>query len=491
MAQQLLSIASEALQTTSRDGSGKGTARFTRGDTHMALRNCSENHCSKADAELNDVCKQEGWAIGHPVVTRDDKGPCQCHCSCLALGTPVAASPENYRPIQDFQVGDKVLAAGGDLKWKEVEVKFSNGTTGGSVQPYTVFLQYGEKSLIVTADHLFFMADGKLKRADRISIQDKLVRPDGTQVSLTAVSLGTFYGGFHHIATSDTDPKGKLDGHLLNTNGVVSADYALQLFQPAEVAGAHLLAAGHEDLPVLGSPEYAERYGEPKEPEEGAASSSRWFAVGSEPPAKKTDNVFVPMSKARVKIPADALSFISETQAKALAKDPKRPLTATDAQAWAEYLVTQYQAFYPDVIYEIDWYNNDVNAFAWRADGVGHVALLGGLIRFPAIEVEGLALVTAHELSHLYGGPPYYSGTTLSCEGQADFYGARNVMRKVWFGESYFTTMVAAIAQMKKFFGLPPLIGGAFGSCSHPPGPCRIETYQAGLDLAPKPACAG
>jgi len=61
----------------------------------------------------------------------------------------------------------------------------------------------------------------------------------------------------------------------------------------------------------------------------------------------------------------------------------------------------------------------------------------------------------------------------------------------VWFGEYYYTTMEAAIAQMKKFFGLPPLIGGAFGSCSHPPGPCRIETYQAGLDLAPKPACAG
>lgn len=465
----------------------------------MALRNCSAAHCGSIDAELNEVCKQEGWAVGHPVITRDAQGPCQCHCSCLALDTPVAATWDVMRSIQDFKVGDTVLAAGADLKFTETEVKFSDGTTGGSAQPYSIFIEYGDKSLIVTADHLFFMPNGKLKRADRLSIEDSLVAPDGSEVQLTSVSMGTFYGGFHHIATSIEDPQGNLDGHLLNVNGVVTTDYVVQLFHRTDELDRNLMVEGHEELPIVGSAEYIEKHGEIREPEVGRFVEPKvMISDASQLPSSNqpliSGRIFVPMSRAKVRIPDDALNFISREDARRLARFPKRPLTASDAQAWAGYLVTQHKAFYSAVSYEIDWYNEEVNAYAWRdANGVGHVALLGGLIRFPAIEVEGLALITAHELGHLYGGAPFYQGTTLSCEGQADFFGARNVMRRVWFGESYFNMMIPAIRQLAEFFGVPPLVNSAAvaGACTHPPGPCRIETYQAGLDLAPKPACAG
>ncbi len=460
----------------------------------MALRNCSASHCGSIDVELNEVCKQEGWAVGHPVITRDEKGPCQCHCSCLALDTPLAASEGKYIPIQSFRVGDMVWATGPDLNFKEFEVKYSNGTIGDAEQPYSIFLEYEDGFLIVTADHLFFMPNGKLKRADKLCISDELISPEGDRVEIKIVSMGTFFGGFHHIATSTDDPKGDLNGHLLDTNGVVSADYAVQLFYKEWTGKTGLFVDDHDELPILGTPEYKEKYGVLIEPETGQTKGNVKIAGGtlSRGNGKK---VFVPMGAAGIDIPEDAVSFISKKEAEELAKYPRRPFTDPDAQAWTEYLLTQYKAFYPNVEFAVDWYNDEVNAYAYRQGGIGHVVLLGGLIRFPAIEVEGLALVIAHEIGHLIGGPPFYPATDLSCEGQADYYGVRNVMRVVWFGSYYYDVTVKSIRQMSEFFGLPPFTTAdskmTLAGCGHPPGPCRIETYNAALDLQQKPDCAG
>ena len=463
----------------------------------MALRNCSAAHCSGADAELNAICKQEGWAIGHPVITRDAQGPCQCHCSCLALDTPVASGPGIYREIQNLEVGDDVWACGVDLSFRKHTVEFSDGTQGKSAQPFSIFLEYGDTQLIVTSDHLFLLPNGKLKRADRLSTEDRLVAPDGSEVVIRSVSMGTFYGGFHHVATSRTDPKGNLDGHLLDTNGVISADYAVQLFYE-EQEEIRSLVESPEEQPIVGTTEYTQRFGEPQEPEQGR-SFAQARVMGSHQQARASADraTFVPMSKARSRVPDDAVPFIQEDIAKELETYEARPLTSSDAQSWAEYLTTTYALFYPEVIFEIDWYDARVNAFAWiDGSGIGHVMLLGGLIRMPQIEIEGLSLVTAHEVSHLVGGPPYYPGTRLSCEGQADFFGVRNVMRNVWFGEYYFTMATRGITQMQRFFGLPPFTDAdakakAGAGCGHPPGPCRIETYNDAVDLKPKPACAG
>jgi hypothetical protein len=411
------------------------------------------------------------------------------------------AAPGHFRPIEDFAVGTRVLAAGKDLDWRESEVVFSDGTSGNHEQPYTVFVEYGEdRSLVVTADHLFLLTSGRLKRADRLSVEDELVGPTGDAVAVLSVRIGNFTGGFHHIvATTLKVPGENLDGHLLNTNGVVTADYILQLFYRSNELDTGLLAVEQDELPVVGTAEYAQRHGE------------RAYASAAAAAAVEVGNGrFAPAELCRVHIPEHAVGFISERQAEKLANAPKRGFSDPLSQQWTEYLVELYRAFYPDVIYQIDWYNDTVNAYAWVDNGQRYVALLGGLIRSAALELEGIGLVLAHELGHHYGGPPAYPGG-LSCEGQADFYGANIVMRRVWFGESYVTTMIAAIAQLKNFFGFlgffaaDPMqraafvptgreeeeLGGLEGGCTHPPAPCRIETYNAALDLKPKPACAG
>jgi hypothetical protein len=366
---------------------------------------------------------------------------------------------------------------------------FSAGTTGASRQKFTVLVVYPEGFLAVTSDHLFLLPDGMLKTAAKLTPNDQLVAPDGSKVPILALHIGDYTAGFHHIATSKKPPSADLDGHLLNTNGVVSGDYTLQLYYRANELAAALLPAGLTAEPIIGSPEYVAKYGDDclKAPSQPAvATLVAPFNVPDQPGAK-----FIAAEQVRLKIPADAASFISEEEARQKALDPSRAWNDPQSREWTEYLLAFHKAFYPDVTYHLDWTDSTVNAFAWVENGVRHVALMGGLIRHNALELEGIALVLAHELAHHYGGPPTFPGG-LSCEGQSDYFGVRNIMRKVWFGEFYGMITEAAIAQMAAFFGVPndPTPPGGSSGCSHPAGACRIATYYAAIALSGKPACA-
>ncbi|MBE9246548.1 hypothetical protein IQ223_19225 [Microcystis aeruginosa LEGE 00239] len=460
----------------------------------MALRQCSAAHCGAADPEIQAACHAAGWPNGFPVPTRDENGLCSCSCSCLALDTPVQAGDGNFRAIQDFKVGDKILACGKDLAFQEKEIVFSQGTSRDSRQPFSVFLAYADTALIVTSDHLFLMPDGTLKRADRLSVNDDLVKSDGSPVRISSVDIGEFIGGFHHVATSTDSPPSDLEGRLLNTNGIISADYSTQLFYRSGELDNAFLSADHDALPIIGSPEYDARHGR----EERFVPTNVFNAVGVQDVEKiandqRESKRFISMSRSRLVIPEDAVSFISDEEARARESSPKRRWNDPLSREWTEYLFEFYRAFYPDVQYQLDWANNTVNAYAWiDGGGVRHVALLGGLIRDISLELEGIALILAHELGHHYGGTPTVPNSTLACEGQSDFYGASIVMRRVWFGEAYGNTMLAAINQMAAFFGVsadPPEPSTQAG-CAHPAGACRIRTYIAALDLRPKPRCA-
>ncbi len=467
----------------------------------MALRQCESAHCSGADAEINEICKQEGWAVGHPVLTRDSQGACVCTCSCLAFGTPVEDGAGQTKAIEAYVVGDEVMTAGADLNWTPRPVVYSGGTPGASLQKFAVLVTYLDTALVVTSDHLFLLAGeaGTLKRADRLTTEDRLVARDGSPVEVTGVHVGDYVAGFHHIAATSKDPVGDdLTGHLLNTNGVVSADYAAQISaRSVEPPGFRLLA--DHDLPVVGSAEYVQRHGADclGAPELPAAATStlsvRATADGAADAVRElTGNTFIPVTATKRRIPPDACAFLPPDLAEAKLASPKRAFDDPLAREWTEALLTQHKPFYPEVTYLLDWTSNEVNAYAWVEGGVRHVELKGGLVRDADLELEGIAVVLAHELAHHYGGPPTHPGG-LSCEGQADFFAVRNVMRKVWFGESYITTTDAGIAQMAAFFGVPnsPQAPGGNAGCNHPEGACRIATYHAAVSLRSKPGCAG
>jgi hypothetical protein len=454
----------------------------------MAVRVCESAHCSGADAEINQICKDLGWPINHPVLTRDAHGPCTCSCSCLAHATPVESGDGTFRAIETYKVGDSVMAAGLDLSWKPLNVEFSGGTTGASKQKYTVVVSFTGTAIAVTSDHLFLCPDGSLKAADRLTIKDQLVTPAGKPVKIDGVYIGDYYAGFHHIATSKKAPDASLDGHLLNTHGVVSADYTLQIFYRAGELGERL-TAGHAELAIVGSPDYVARNG--RASLDGPVAPQGVVAMVGANAAEQSQGTFVPAQATLLRIPPDAAPFLPQEEARKRAAFPKRRWNDPMSREWTESLLHLHHYFYSDVVFTLDWANDEVNAYAWVENGTRHVAILGGLVRDVALELEGISVVVAHEIGHHYGGNPAYP-QGLSCEGQSDYYGVGTVMRNVWFGEDFTTKTDLGIAQMADFFGVPnsPTVPGGTGNCSHPPGACRIATYHSAVKLSGRPPCA-
>jgi hypothetical protein len=78
------------------------------------------------------------------------------------------------------------------------------------------------------------------------------------------------------------------------------------------------------------------------------------------------------------------------------------------------------------------WDDSTVNASCGRFWGSVTVNMYGGLARREEVTPEGFALVLCHELGHAYGGAPLISTwNNMSAEGQSDWYGAKECLRKV------------------------------------------------------------
>jgi hypothetical protein len=374
---------------------------------------------------------------------------------------------------------------------------------------------YKNTAIAVTSDHLFLTENRKLKRADRLAPGDHLVDPQGLPVTIKSVHIGTMRAGFHHIATRKEEPSADLEGHLLNTNGVVSADYAVQMFYrvPANrrVAFAGNGSTEHDNLPIVGSSAYVSKYGESSLLAPNATNASfmgdedtglknaegeTFLRVGLNNAPDQSNSLFIPADATKTKIPSHAHSFISRTEADQRALSPKRAFNDPRSRGWTEWLLEYHSYFYPEIGidgYTLDWSSDEVNAYAWVELGTGkrRVDIKGGLVRDIALNQEAIALVIAHETGHHYGGAPTH-GSGLSCEGQADYEAVATVMRKVWYGSDYFQKVKPAISQMADFFNVPdsPTVPGGTAGCSHPAGSCRIATYYAAAALESKPGCA-
>jgi len=200
----------------------------------------------------------------------------------------------------------------------------------------------------------------------------------------------------------------------------------------------------------------------------------------------------------KVRIPNGAKHFLPDTMDKA-SPNSLFPKDSSVIRERAEELAEYFKKYYPDVIYHIDWDDDTVNAYAWKEGEQRHVALLGGLLRHKALQIQGIALVLAHELGHHYAGEPTYSGG-LSCEGQSDYWGAGTGMRTA-YSSSYRETLSPAIEQVYTLFKKGVVNESSVQDearrfqdskgCSHPPADCRRETYLAAMEGKPKPECAG
>ncbi len=354
---------------------------------------CDVNKCAESQAGVDKRCHQYGWPAGHPFgIYLPDGTMCYCCCSCFAYGTPIQVTPGSFKEIQDFVPGDPVLAAGGDLNWKTYHVDLSSGVGPSEVELFMIYIRYGnpgeeELEIIVTEDHLFLMQGGDLLPASALKTGDQMTRPDGSSVVVNQAYLGTYKGGVHHISTGKFD--GSLEGHLLNSNDVVTADMSVKLeFQTDSLDRKHLVKDLDKRVKV-GSDEYIEKYYD--------AEAKTFMASPHEWPEGFT----VIVRQNLINVPDNAYSYITAGQARNVMDSDadRRDFDSNAAINKIQYVFGQFKSFYPDAIYLLDWNNPVPNGYAFNAYNQDMIVLTGGLVRLFALNNEGFALIISHLLS--------------------------------------------------------------------------------------------
>ncbi len=415
---------------------------------------------------------------------------CYCCCSCFANGTQIDI-PGGTQVVEELVHGDDVLVASVamtpdlQLSWNTEQLEFANGSPGGEGKQTMIYITYGTDAIVVTEDHLFLLPDGKLKRADRlIPVTDELVRVDGTSVAVTDIRVGEYTGGVTHIASS-LDFTGDIDNHLLGSNGIVSADYSLQMNQhdlPASV-----FVEGHNTLPTFGTAEYAITHAHLETDHISASEAGVGLIEVQHPSFEMHDSESRP-------IPATALSFINAIQELDVdANATKRLFHDTAGASTVKYLFEVYNAFYPDVNFYLDWSNTSPNAYAFTEYGRQFIVIPGGLVRVDGLQEEAYAMIIAHMLAYFSGEEPV-DADGMSCMGQAAFFGTGTILRQAWNGNAWFNMALKGREQLVNFFDLIDPTnkeGNPADVCGDPSIDCRIKTIEVAISGGDLPVCAG
>lgn len=440
---------------------------------------CDYNRCMKIQSKIDKSCHNRRWEPGSPyVLDNPDGSQCYCCCSCFAENTPIAVNSTEYKLVQDFRVNDLVYAADAKLNWKQVRVDFCTNVDGAKTQAFMVNVRWGNdgNQITVTEDHLFLVPGNLLVPAGALNVNDKLVRPDGSTVQVTQVVAGMQQGGVYTLATGE--PKNTIDGHLLNSNGVVSADFALQAGYIGGQLDRSLLVPDLDTRLHVSSEEYQEKY-HSKEAILFMASPDQWpkgFVIFPR------NNLY--------NIPADAKSFMTTAQAKDIRnnkKAPTRPFSSNYAISIVEYLWVLFKGFYPGIQYVMDWNNTVPNAYAFSSYGQKYILVTGGLLRQSSLDKDGLAIILSQALAYHNADD---SDKAVTCTGNADYDSLTylgNIFRDGTF-INVFRNGLLQVEQLWSFISEANRKGTS--KCANPGIDCRIDTFKAASYMDPLPACA-
>ncbi|MFJ5695997.1 hypothetical protein ACIP9X_19390 [Arthrobacter sp. NPDC093125] len=443
---------------------------------------CGDDVCAAVQQTVDSHCNLNGYQPNDAYILFTGNPPkqCACCCSCYGHETPIEVQPGVFFKVQDIRTGDAVLAAGPSLVWQPVTVSFASGmqTQQPAYPVLNVVYRYDEgdiRLLQVTDDTLFLMDSGLLKTAEVLVPGDRLRRADGGEAEIIGPVTKALSVGVHSIELGPFDGY-DLEGHLLNSYGVVTADLSVQ--RPVSRGGLRdeKVVDGtvfEPDVPVAGSEEYLSRYTVTREfLEEIKEAGIHLDPTALEPP------------RAMITIPANAKAFLGEAQARNLLEAaPKFSSTNTFRITVADKILYMARPVQHDVVMLIDWNNNLPTAFAWTQLRQRFVVLTGGLLRLKDLTEAGIALVLAHALA-------YHTGA--ECVGEAD-HAAINNLRQIW-PHSLFPAMceqgVGEIRTLFRYVDEPAAEGNPDDRCQQPSLDCRLEAYVAAMTMMPVPECA-
>lgn len=428
---------------------------------------------------------------------------CYCCCSCLANDTLVAV-PGGVAPIYTIARGASVMAgsvatsdAGVRLSWSEAKVRFSQGTGSGGHQPMMVYVTFGPDSnqeLICNTDQPFLLADGKYTTGGKLRPGQKLVGGDGQPLEVQLVSIGSYEGGVHHLAT-DSPWTGSPDGHLLLAGGVVAGDWAMQMQFAA--LPASMKEDSYDALPVMGTQDYDSAH---------AATVQRSNALfafvrtGMDAPAvghrALSTGVFKTYRTATAELPYGAQALLTQEQATSIIQNPEAsqaPLGNPIPRALFNSVRAQLTGFYPDIVFYYDALDVLPNVYAFEAYGQKIVQVSGGLARMPGFNYEGIFMAMARGAACFYAGEPT-NAQGYPAVGQADAYAFGVISRLCWMSKPYLAYVMEAMNQWQALFALvdPKYAGGTPGDPLNDPSlACRFQTIQAAAAGGGLLECAG
>lgn len=423
---------------------------------------CPSQLCAQKATIIDSICSDLGNS-GAPIYLKNDESVCLCECptkSVLAIKTGSEWKHPIYEIPSDSSIFQQTLL-------------------------YVIYVEVEDDlTLIVTPEHLFLTASGILKRADRLTPDDRLLDQDRRSLKITALTSGSYEGDFAAIRMPQWNAEDKdIENHLVSTYGVLSGDdFATAFLQPESL----------REQPQLGTPEYYKAIGSDKD--------LGLIDLGDTISTNLTFE-FVPdkeiplMEDASYMIPPD-YDQLKEGESVAL-DDRQRQRMALDIKK-------KFEMNYPDIKFILSWRSARANGSA-RINRQRRkiVTIFGALVRSRVMYEDGISLAFAHEVGHHYGGPPRSEEAGKrwsSCEGQADYWGATKGMRKIFPGPSVVQKIEAGGNQLYKLYteslnkNLEEVYKEAFEqlsnrNCSHPKPSCRLQTYLAGMRLAPKPLC--
>jgi hypothetical protein len=82
------------------------------------------------------------------------------------------------------------------------------------------------QQIVATPDQLLLRSDRTLTPSHQLRVGDLLLGGGRQSITLLKIVSGIYHGEVCEIATSADSP---MDGHLIEANGVIAADYDLQV----------------------------------------------------------------------------------------------------------------------------------------------------------------------------------------------------------------------------------------------------------------------
>ncbi|MBB6498859.1 hypothetical protein [Pedobacter cryoconitis] len=443
---------------------------------------CTDALCQKMNASLTAHCQTAGLPLDTPIMSFDPalNSPCYCCCSCYTLNTPIEATKGEFILIQNINAGDSILTAGVDLKWTPGIVKARSGDIHKSMIPGLYLVRYqmtGEselRDLLVTADHLFLMhSTRQLKKVQHLIPGNKLTAADGSYAEVQFVAHGEYDTAIQSINMKG-DFNGKdLTGHLINANGIVSTDYAVQAYYETHNLTDSIRFNFSNEAKVfdVGSPEYSEQF--PSKLRDEFLSDPTLWPKG-----------FSPKREPLINIPANAKGFVNADQALDIYNNATFNAYSNGVPRESiNRLFKMFSGYDNNITYLLDWNNEEVNAFTWTMGNQKYLLLTGGLARIQELYVSGWALIIADMVMHLQ---------VNKCVAEVD-YASLDVLRAILPNSMYGETAPSGITQIKDILFSKISKKNAGGNpgdiCDDPSIECRIQSFWNGLSFFPAPTC--